>query len=104
MNILQILDILLVFFVALVARDPASLVELTQRSVSPPPSPSCHSKQRSTPKKEQETSFFAALFRVLDLNPPKLDPLIFMASHSASDIDLKNAGINKKDRTLVCFY
>lgn len=49
-------------------------------------------------------SFFAVLFRVLDLNPPNMDPLILMASHSASDIDLKSAGVNKKDRTLVCFY
>ena len=56
------------------------------------------------PREEQGTSFFTALFRVLDLNPPNMDPLVSMASHSVSDIDLKSVGVNKKDKTLVCSY
>ncbi|KAF9478231.1 hypothetical protein BDN70DRAFT_880183 [Pholiota conissans] len=97
----KIIDILLVFFVALVSRDPASLLELTQRLPSPPPSPSLSSK-RPQKVKEKDLTFFDALFNILSSNPPHIDPLILVApTSSTSDADLKKAGIKPKDRTLL---
>ncbi|KAF8956935.1 hypothetical protein BDZ97DRAFT_2079509 [Flammula alnicola] len=98
----KILDILLVFFASLVARDSASLSELSQRPPSTPPSPSMPSKRKANDKEEEGASFFGTLFSILGTTTPDHDPLILVAPQSpAGDIEFKKSGINKKDRSML---
>ncbi|KDR80790.1 hypothetical protein GALMADRAFT_264743 [Galerina marginata CBS 339.88] len=98
----KILDILLVFFASLVARDPASLLELAQRSPStrpPSPTPSNH---KPSSRDAEDVSFIGILFSILDRYPPHTDPLVLAApSSSAGDPEFKKAGINRKDRLIL---
>ncbi|KIM44446.1 hypothetical protein M413DRAFT_24942 [Hebeloma cylindrosporum] len=100
----KILDVLLTFFVSLVARDPASLLELAERPVLNSPSSPVH-KAKETDKND-DSSLVGILFRLLQEIPPNLDPLVLISPQSkATDADLKKAGINKKDKlTLTTIY
>ncbi|KAF9466171.1 hypothetical protein BDZ94DRAFT_1288503 [Collybia nuda] len=90
----KILDTLLAFFAALVARDPTSLADLglTSASVS--------SKQKSSAKRD--SSLVNTLFALL-ANPA--DPLAFASASSKGaradqDAEFRKMGIGKKDRGL----
>ncbi|KAJ7497955.1 hypothetical protein B0H11DRAFT_1997995 [Mycena galericulata] len=72
----KIMDILLVFFAALVSRDPASLSDLAQRPLS---------------------SFSSTLLSVLRTSPPSNDPLIFISDPA----QLRKLGLSKKDQNLL---
>lgn len=99
----QILDILLVFFVSLVARDPTSLSELAQKPPASPISPTPF-KDKIDDVASQDLSLLSVLFRLLAITSPDVDPLLLVASgSSAGDAKFKKAGINKKDRSFVCF-
>ncbi|CAA7269251.1 unnamed protein product [Cyclocybe aegerita] len=78
----KILDILLVFFVALVARDPASLAELAERPSANP------------------SSFIDTVFRIIDTMISCVDPLL-LATNRCDDATFKKAGFDKKDRILL---
>ena len=94
----KILDIILVFFVALAARDTSILSDLAQRSPT------------SSPVKEDDDqngcgSFVDSLFKLLRIVISKHDPLLLVSSKSDISSGLmKKAGINKRDFETVCSY
>ncbi|THU88745.1 hypothetical protein K435DRAFT_305167 [Dendrothele bispora CBS 962.96] len=91
----KVLDILLVFFSALVSRDLTSLTDLATRSTTAPSTSSKASTPSSSP-------FVATLFSLLDTLSPSADPLYILSSpHSSKaevDAQLKKLGIMKADR------
>lgn len=99
----QVLDTLLAFFAALVARDPADLVDLAQRA--------CQPSRLSTPEKGKQkqedperlpSSLVDTLFSLL-VPCSSGDPLALISSNDrhVQDSELKKMGVQKKDRTLV---
>ncbi|KAK0239323.1 hypothetical protein EDD85DRAFT_1003520 [Armillaria nabsnona] len=84
----KILDLILVFFSALVARDDVSLADVAERSSSPSTS--------SSP-----TSYFATtLFAMLARLTPETDLLSIIAEGS-SDIQLRKMGVKKNEQVLL---
>ncbi|KAK0188481.1 hypothetical protein F5146DRAFT_1055417 [Armillaria mellea] len=84
----KILDLILVFFSALVARDDVSLADVAERSSSPSTS--------SSP-----TSYFATtLFAMLARLTPETDLLSIIAV-SSPDIQLRKMGIKKNEQVLL---
>ncbi|KAK0466782.1 uncharacterized protein EV420DRAFT_1505323 [Desarmillaria tabescens] len=84
----KILDLILAFFSALVARDEVSLIDVAERSSSPSTS--------SSP-----TSHFAAtLFTMLARLTPETDLLSIMTG-SSPDIQLRKLGIKKNEQILL---
>ncbi|KAJ7035568.1 hypothetical protein C8F04DRAFT_1097704 [Mycena alexandri] len=72
----RIMDILLAFFAALVARDPASLSDLAQRASS---------------------SFTSTLFSILGTSSQSVDPLTYISDAA----QLRKLGFSKKDQNLL---
>ncbi|KAF9006201.1 hypothetical protein BDQ17DRAFT_1352946 [Cyathus striatus] len=114
----KLLDILLAFLAALVARQSSSLAELAQRASSPSPSPSVetHSpftknrrggKEKASDVQTQSPplSLVDTLFTLLDSFRIS-DPLILVTPGTdLGDADLRKAGIGKKDKvTLAAIY
>ncbi|KAG7445164.1 uncharacterized protein BT62DRAFT_933586 [Guyanagaster necrorhizus] len=84
----QILDLILAFFSALVARDDVSLADVAERSSSPSTS--------SVP-----TSYFATtLFAMLACLTPETDLLLIIAG-SSPDIQLRKLGVKKNEQILL---
>ena len=73
----QVLDTILAFYAALVSRDPRDLTDLTERS-----------------------DFLSALYSMLDGLQRANDPL-WLISCGLSDPELRKAGIQRADKTLV---
>ena len=89
----KILDIILVFFAALAARDTSILSDLAQRS----------STSSSLKEDDEHGPFVDSLFQLLEIVISKSDPLLLVSSQSAIDSDLiKKADINKRDLETVC--
>jgi hypothetical protein len=69
--------------------------------------PSSSSPVASTHKakdadEDDDPSLVGILFRLLRVIPPNLDPLLLVSPQiNATDADLKNVGINKKDKLTV---
>ncbi|KAG6879928.1 hypothetical protein C0992_009283 [Termitomyces sp. T32_za158] len=99
-----ILDTLLAFFVALVARDPSSLRDLAQRSPSTTPLPSvAGSSHNNSTQHHSPPTMVDTLFVLLGASS---DPLALISSSSPEgkgkhDIELKKLGVGKKDRGLI---
>lgn len=92
----KILDIILVFFVALAARDTSILSDLAQRSPT-----------SSSVKEEDDQNghgfFVDSLFQLLGIVISKQDPLLLVSSKSDIGSGLiKKTGINKRDFETVC--
>jgi hypothetical protein len=92
---IKILDILLVFFLALIARDPLSLAELAER-------PTANFSSKSPSDTPPETSLVDVLIRVLESVSSEGDLL------ARSEQNTRPGGHNviqpvipKKDRTIV---
>lgn len=103
--IAQVLDILLAFFVALVARDPADLADLAERTSQPSPLPiSDKGKQKQNEIEKSPNSVVGTLFSLLRVYSSG-DPLALVSplltDRSVQDEELKKMGLQKKDRTLV---
>ncbi|KAF4610570.1 hypothetical protein D9613_007096 [Agrocybe pediades] len=98
----KLLDILLLFFIALVARDADSLAELAERSAASSPTASqvIH-KATATDEEGRSTAFIDILFRFLDAFPSDKDPIKASAVGQVGDAELKKVGISKKDRTML---
>ena len=91
----KILDIILIFFVALAARDTSILSDLAQR----PPT----SSMKEDDNQNGHDSLVDSLFRLLGIVISKHDPLLLAASKSDIGSSLiKKAGINKRDFETVC--
>jgi hypothetical protein len=91
----KIMDIILVFFAALLARDPSILSDLAQR----PPT----SSLKEDDDRDGHGSFVDCLFQLLGIVISKKDPLLLVSSKNHIDSDLiKKAGINKRDFGIVC--
>ncbi|KAF5316194.1 hypothetical protein D9619_006277 [Psilocybe cf. subviscida] len=94
----KILDIIMVFFAALVARDPTSLAELASRPPSEPSSSSTKNKHEEA----DHGSFVEVLFAILSSMTPDADPLVVVASRpGVGDTDLKKVGLAKRDRAIL---
>ncbi|KAF8809523.1 hypothetical protein BYT27DRAFT_7094210 [Phlegmacium glaucopus] len=81
----NILDIILVFFAALAARDTSILSDLAQRSSS------------KEDDQEGHGSFVDTLFQLLGIVVSKNDPLLLVSSKTDIGALIKKAGINKRD-------
>ena len=91
----KILDIILVFFVALAARDTSILSDLAQRTPS---------FLKEDDDQNGHGSFVDTLFQLLGIVISKHDPLLLISSKSDIGSGLiKKAGINKRDFESVCF-
>ncbi|KAG6812337.1 hypothetical protein H0H92_003324 [Tricholoma furcatifolium] len=96
----KLLDTLVAFFVALVAKDPASLRDLAQRTPSPPPSPSLGSS--STTKDASEPTMVDTLFTLLSASSDALALVSTSSGQKAkNEVELKRLGVGKKDRALI---
>ncbi|KAK0202414.1 hypothetical protein DFS33DRAFT_1339929 [Desarmillaria ectypa] len=84
----KILDLILAFFSALVARDDVSLADVAERSISPSTS--------SSPTSHFATTLFAMLARLT----PETDLLSIIAG-SSPDIQLRKLGIKKSEQILL---
>ncbi|KAJ3514159.1 hypothetical protein NLJ89_g2533 [Agrocybe chaxingu] len=93
----KVLDILLVFFVALVARDPTSLAELAERPSAIPLSPSSSSNHKSG---TEDNSLIGILFHIVNTMISCVDPLL-LATNQSDDATFKKAGFDKKDRIFL---
>ncbi|KAF9525938.1 hypothetical protein CPB83DRAFT_885229 [Crepidotus variabilis] len=89
----KILDLLAVCFLVFLARDPLSLSELAERSLHP------SSPSSVTP--EAKTSVLDVLTNILFSIKPDSDLLVIGGDPSKLDLGLKQAGLTKKDRTLL---
>ncbi|KAF8159400.1 hypothetical protein B0H34DRAFT_703300 [Crassisporium funariophilum] len=98
----QILDTLIIFFAALVARDSSTLSDLANRtSSSPPPSAIPNPKGKDQEIDQGQDSFVECLSRLLSTLPPDVDPLLLVAPDSdVEESELKRLGISKKDMTI----
>lgn len=90
------MDIILVFFAALAARDTSILSDLAHRSPT-----------SSSPKEEDgqegHGSFVDSLFQLLGIVIFKNDPLLLVSSQSGiGGALIKREGINKRDLETVC--
>lgn len=108
-NITQVLDTLIVFFAVLVARDPADLADLAERTLQSSPLPiSEKGKQKQNEMEKSPSSVVDTLFSLLRVYSSS-DPLAlvspFHTDRTVQDAELKKMGLQKKDRTLVsqCF-
>ena len=103
MGLAQVLDVLLAFFVSLLARDPVSLLELAERQVLiPPTSPAVSADKAKHADGNDDSSLVGILFRLLQAIPQNFDPLLLVSpQNNETDADLKKAGINKKDKLIV---
>ncbi|KAF5351350.1 hypothetical protein D9758_007979 [Tetrapyrgos nigripes] len=84
----KVLDVLLAFFCALVARDLVSLTDLAERTTSPSSSVS-------------QSSFVATLFSLLSSLTLSTDPLYLSSNFPTADAQLKKLGIMKSDRAMI---
>jgi hypothetical protein len=87
----KILDIILVFFAALAARDISILSDLAQRSP-------ISSSLKEEDGQEEHSSFVDTLFQLLGIVISKNDPLLLVSSKSdIGSTVMKKAGLNKRD-------
>jgi hypothetical protein len=92
----KILDIILVFFVALAARETSILSDLAQRSPT-------SSSVKEDDDQNEHGSFVDSLFQLLGIVISKHDPLLLVSSKSDIGSGLmKKSGINKRDFETVC--
>ena len=90
------MDIILVFFVALAARETSILSDLAQRSPT-------SSSAKEDHDQNERGSFVDTLFQLLGIVISKHDPLLLVSSKSDIGSGLmKKAGINKRDFETVC--
>ena len=91
----KILDIILIFFVALAARDISILSDLAQRSPT--------SSAKEDDDQNGHGSLVDSLFQLLGIVISKHDPLLLASSKSdISSGQIRKAGINKRDFETVC--
>ena len=94
----KILDIILVFFIALAARDTSILSDLAQRLPT-------SSSLKEDDDRSGHGSLVDTLFRLLGIVISQPDPLLLVSSKSDIGSGLiKKAGINKRDFETVCSY
>ena len=91
----KILDIILVFFAALAARDTSILSDLAQRTPT-----------LSSLKEEDDQHghglLVDSLFQLLGIVISQHDPLLFVSKSDIGSGLMKKAGINKRDFETVC--
>ncbi len=87
----KLLDILLVFLVALIARNSDTLVELARQEIT---------SGASDPENEvgSPDTLVSILFFILK-NSADVDPLAMIP---ATDLEFKQIGLSKKDKVMVC--
>ena len=94
----KILDIILVFFVALAARDTSILSDLAHRSPT-------SSSLKDDDDHNGHGSFVDCLFQLLEIVISQHDPLLLVSSKSDIGSGLmKKAGISKRDFETVCSW
>jgi hypothetical protein len=92
----QILDTLLVFLVALVARNVDTLLELANQE------PTYTSEASSNKGKEKSTDTLISILFFILKNSADLDPLAMISPlRSASDLEFKQNGFSKRDKIMV---
>ena len=94
------MDILLVFFLALVARDASSLSELAERPSLLSSTPSATTRPRLDDRDDDDT-LVDILVRVLSTINSETDLIRLGSNPGADDAAFKKAGVSKKDRTIV---
>ncbi|KAF7770314.1 hypothetical protein Agabi119p4_6288 [Agaricus bisporus var. burnettii] len=98
----KVLDILLVFLIALIARNRDALIELVHQEIPPQTDtlPVIHSG-KGKEKEQPRDTFVGILFSIISFSPDT-DPLAMSSpSRLASDLEFKQIGLSKKDKILL---
>lgn len=100
-TIVKVLDTLLTFFAALVARDPSDLVDLAQRSSQPSPTPTPEKGQQKEDTQKPPSSLVNTLFSLLGASDPLVLVSPLFKDRGLQDAEFKKMGLQKKDRAMA---